>query len=382
MRDQSAALDFDPAIQKKLLGWLVVTLVIVAMMAAAAIQNNRRQAESVASANHTHAFISETDAMLASLHAAEASEGAYFLTGDAEMKRLVTRKFADVEKHLKRATTLGLENSNELDRLGAISALLQKRVDLSKEAMQLTPQTLLQAAKPLTTTQAKADLQEIERLVGASRVIENKLLLEREQALQKHTRRTEMILYAGSALNVLLLGLAFYAMRMDLKSRRTATAILETKIRERSSELHAAYEKLEVENIEQKWGHAALQRIVDHHELVLNSMQEGIFIVSKNGRIISANPAAANLARREAKQLAGKSIGAVLLDDDRLPYPWEKHFLRSPIKNGRPIPLKPATIKQADGSLLNVQMACHPTRAQENLTGAVITVTSNHSPMQ
>jgi PAS domain S-box-containing protein len=139
---------------------------------------------------------------------------------------------------------------------------------------------------------------------------------------------------------------------------------------------------LEVENIEQKWGHAALQRIVDHHELVLNSMQEGIFIVSKNGRIISANPAAANLARREAKQLAGKSIGAVLLDDDRLPYPWEKHFLRSPIKNGRPIPLKPATIKQADGSLLNVQMACHPTRAQENLTGAVITVTSNHSPTQ
>jgi hypothetical protein len=65
-----------------------------------------------------------------------------------------------------------------------------------------------------------------------------------------------------------------------------------------------------------------------------------------------------------------------LLDDDRLPYPWEKHFLRTPIKNGRPILPKPGTVKQADGGLVDVQLACYPTRDRENLTGAVITVTA------
>src|SRR5206468_3079188 len=40
MRDQSPAHDFDPAIETKLLGWLVIALAILVMMAAAAIQNN------------------------------------------------------------------------------------------------------------------------------------------------------------------------------------------------------------------------------------------------------------------------------------------------------------------------------------------------------
>src|ERR1041385_6413546 len=100
MRDQSSALDLDPAIETKLLGWLVVALAIIAMMAAAVVQNNKRQAQSAAWVNHTHAFILETDALLASLHAAEASEGIYLLTGDAETKKVVAEKFAAVDEHL------------------------------------------------------------------------------------------------------------------------------------------------------------------------------------------------------------------------------------------------------------------------------------------
>lgn len=371
---KSSAFDLDPAIEKKLLGALLIAMLVVAFMAGAAIQNNSRQAQSAAWVNHTHAFILETDAILSSLHAGEAAQRTYLLTGDAGMKQTAADNFAAVAEHLDVATKLAFENDDQLDRLGAISALLQKRIDANKEALRLMAKGSAEAASLFTNAQSQAVLRDIERQVFASRTAENRLLHEREQTLQRHTQRTEDILWAGGALNVLLLAFGFVVVRIDVKLRRNATAMLEDKVRERTAELAVANEKLQMENIEQKWGQAALQRIVNHHELILNSIQEGIFIISRNGHIISANPAAADLARKEARQLAGKSIASILLNGEDAPRPWEKHFLAEPVKDGKPVASKLGRLKQADGALVPVQIACHPTRDRENLTGAVITI--------
>lgn len=378
MKDESAAVTPDPAIEKKILGWLVISLAIVALLIVAAVQNNARHTEGLTFVNHTRAFVQQTDAILSSLRAAESAQRAYLITADDATKKIAAESFAVVEGHLKTATTLAFENPDQLDRLGAIAAVLQKRIDLNKEAARLMARGM-----PLfTTPEARADLRDLEQRVAANRNLENRILLQHEQTLFRHTRRTEQILYAGAGLVVLLLSLAFSAVRRDLKTRRNAAALAEERLRERAAEMDAVEEKLQLENIEKKWGQAALERVVSHHELVLNSMSEGVFIVSKNGQIVAANPAAADLTRREVRQLAGKSIGSVLLNSDRLPYPWENHFLRTPLKNGRPIPRSLATVKQADGSLIDVKMACHPTRDRENLTGAVITVAPAQSPMQ
>jgi len=380
MRSTSAGFDLDPAIEKKLLGALIIALVTVAVMAGAAMHNNSRQAQSAAWVNHTHAFILETDAILSSLHAAEAAQRTYLLTGDESMKQTAGENFAGVSEHLDVATKLAFENPEQLDRLGSISALLQQRIDTNKEALRLLGRGSAAAAGLFTNAQARANLMEIQREVLASRAAENRLLHEREQTLQRHTRRTEQILVAGGALNLILLGLGFYVVHLDLKLRRSATAILETKVRERTAELNAANEMLQMENIEQKWGQAALQRIVSHHELVVNSIQEGIVVISRNGHIISANPAAANLARREAKQLAGKSIALLLLNGS-VAQTWDKHFLAKPVREGRAVSTKEARLRQPDGSEVPVQIACHPARDRENLTSAVITIRS-YSPMQ
>jgi PAS domain S-box-containing protein len=374
MKDQCPASSGEPATARKLLGWLIIALAIVALLITAAVQNDTRQAESGEWITRNRAFVSESEAMLASLHAAETAQNMYLLTGDETAKNLASDRFVAMNKHLKAATTLAIDNSAQLDRLTPISALLQKRIELNKQATSLIPQGPGRAAKVFTTPEARADLQRLEKLVRDNRATENRVLLQHEQTMQRHTRRTEQILYAGGGLTVILLGVAFYSVLVDLKIRRNRIATLKAELAEQAAELDDTNEKLQLENMGQKWGQAALQRIVGHHELVLNSLREGVFVVSKNGNIISANPAAADLVRRELRQLAGKSIGSILLDEDRLPFPWEKHFLRSPLKNGRPVLPKPATIKQADGSLLDVQMSCHPTRDRDNLTGAVITV--------
>jgi len=345
---------FDPAIERKLLGWLVFALLIVAGMAGAAIQNNARQEESAAWVNHTHAFILETDAILSSLHAAEAAQRTFLLTSDAAAKTLATKRFGEMAEHLEVARTLAFENPEQLKRLESLGALLQKQIDWSKQAN----------ANVFTNAEVRANIVEIQRQIAEGENQENALLLQREQKLQRHTRRTEQILYTGAGLNLGLVGFAFFLVQRDLNLRRRAAAALqaaneslEIKVKERTAELADANEKLQIENLEQKWGQAALRRVVQHHELILNSIREGIFVVSRNGHIIASNAAAEELVGA----CAGKSVSAFFEPIDAL---------LTAIKDGRKIENERAVLKNG----ARVRLACYPAHDRENLTGAVITV--------
>jgi PAS domain-containing protein len=346
--------DFDPAIERKLLGGLVVALLIVAGMVWAAIQNNSRQAESAAWVNHTHAFILETDAILSSLHAAEAAQRTFLLTQDAGVKLLATQRFGEVKEHFEVAQKLAFENPAQLKRLEQLEALLQKQIDWNKQG----------AANVFTNAAARTNILEIERAIAEGRRDENALLLQREQRLQRHTRRTEEILYSGVGLNLGLLGFAFFVVHRDLKLRRraanalqAANESLEVKVKERTAELGRANEQLQIENLEQKWGQAALRRVVQHHELILNSIRESIFVVSRNGHIISSNAAAEELVGPSA----GKTIQAVFENADSL---------AAAVKEGRT--LEGESIQLRSG--VKVRVACYPAHDRENLTGAVVTV--------
>jgi PAS domain S-box-containing protein len=384
MTPSPPAIELDPAIEKKLLGWLLVVLLIVAGMAAAAIQNNSRQAQSAAWVNHTHAFILETDAILSSLHAAETAHRTFLLTGDDATKTAATDAFREVNEHLNVAQKLCFENPPQLQRLDRIATLLQRQVDWNKQALQLRAQNPAAAAGIFTNAATRANMTDIEKEIAAAKSDENALLHEREQTLQKHTRRTEQILYTGAAINVVLLGFAFYVARRDLTLRRRAAAALtaanetlEQKVQARTAELASANDKLQVENLEQKWGQAALQRLVGHHELILNSIREAILVISRTGKIISANPAAADLASRETRQLSGRSITDLITQTPGQNGPWENHFLATAVKAGKTIPHQNAFLKKPDGFTISVRVSCYPAHDHENLTGAVITIATS-----
>lgn len=384
MTPKKADIDLDPAIEKKLLAGLIVAVLIVAGMAAAAVQNNLLQAESAAWVNHTHAFILENDAIVSALNAAEAAQRTFLLTGDADTKQAASKKFGAVAEHLTVSQKLAFENPTQLQRLDRIASLLQRQIDWNKQAVQLRAENPAAAAGIFTNAQARANFIDIEKEIRDAKAEENDLLLKREQTLQKHTRRTEAILYSGAIFNLTLLGLAFYLVHRELKVRRAAAAALraaneslEIKVKERTAELASANEKLQVENIEQKWGQAALQRLVGHHELIWNSIREAIFVISRTGKVISANAAAADLSLREPRQLPGKSISELIVrDKDAHANGWEGHFLAQPVKEGRALPPTAAYLKKPDGTIAPIKVTCHPTRDQENLTGAVITITA------
>lgn len=371
------------AIEKKLFAGLVVALLIVAMMAVAAIQNNARQAESAAWVNQTHAFLLENNAILSSLYAAEAAQRTYLLTGDDGARQLTLQRFAEVDEHLKVAARLALENPAQTQRLETLANLLQKQIDANKQSAQLRVQNITAAASIFTNAAVRANLVQIQRNIAEGKAAEDNLLLEREQKLQRHTVRTEQILYVGGALNVLLLGFGFYLVRHDLNLRRRAAAALqaaneslEIKVRERTAELAAANENLQLENLEQKWGQAVLGRLVRHHELILNSIREAIFVISRNGHIISSNAAAVALTGLEGNQIAGKSIADFVFQSLDAPKAWDQSILYASVKHGAPMETMRAYLRNQGGAPILVRVACHPTRDNENLTGAVVTVSA------
>jgi PAS domain S-box-containing protein len=383
MSQTNAENDLGLAIEKKLLAWLAVALLIVAVMAGAAIQNNNRQAESAAWVAQTHAFILENNAILSSLHAAEAAQRTYILTGDDATRQLSLTRFAEVDEHLQIASRLALENPAQRQRLATLTGLLQKQIDANKESARLRALDPARAAEIFTNATTRANLVEIQRQIAAGKAAEDALLHERDQKLTRHTTRTKQILALGGALNVVLLGFAFYVVRLDLNLRRRAAAALqaaneslEVKVRERTAELADSNEKLQIENLEQQWGQAALRRLVRHHELLFNSIREAIFVISRNGHIISSNAAAATLTGLEGPQLAGKSIATILFQALDAPPDWEKHILHASVKLGAPMETTRAYLRNQGGAPILVRVACHPTRDQENLTGAVITVSA------
>jgi CHASE3 domain sensor protein len=223
MTQSPPAINLDPAIEKKLLAGILVALVIVAAMTAAAIQNNARQAESSGWVNHSHAFILEADAILSSLNAAEAVQRTYILSGDMATMQAASDRFAKVAEHLGIAQQLAFESPTQLQRLDRVAALLQRQIDWNKQSVQLRARSTAAAAGVFTNAVTRANLADIEKEINTAKSEENNLLLQREQKLQRHTRRTEQILYTGMAVNVVLLALAFYVVRRDLILRRRAS---------------------------------------------------------------------------------------------------------------------------------------------------------------
>jgi PAS domain S-box-containing protein len=268
--------------------------------------------------------------------------------------------------------------------MNRLADLLQRQIDWNKESMQLRAQSAAGAMRVFTNAETRSNLSEIAKEVSAGKAEENQLLQQREQKLQRHTRRTEQILYTGVGLNFVLLALAFVVVRRDLNLRRSAAAALkdanenlEQKVKLRTKELADAMNELQIENLEQKWGQAALQRLVGHHDLIFNAIRDGILVISRSGKIMSNNVAATELSERESGQLTGRSIAEFVIQNKTSGVvTWKSHFLYEGVKNGVLSEKISAYLKKPNGTVIPVRVSCFPTRDQETLTGAVITIYS------
>ena len=125
-------------------------------------------------------------------------------------------------------------------------------------------------------------------------------------------------------------------------------------MQQRTAELVKANEELELENLRRLWSHSATQHLLRYSDLIINSIGEGVCVVSRRGHIVRLNAAAARLAGWESKELTGKNLGAILRR------PWEEDPIHEAMNAGRALEGSEGILWRKDGSPLPVRYSSHP----------------------
>lgn len=369
-------------LEKRLLAGFGVVLIIQIIALAVAVRNTHQSIASSDWVNHTHAVILEVDAIRSSLHAAEAALRSFLITGSPRDQADYREAFSELAEHLQVAKSLTADDPRQQQRLRALDPLITSRVELAREIVRANDTGGFTAVRQKLSERALDDaLREIGRVVGKLKQEENQLLQQRDWQSHANARLTRAIVFAGAGLNLALLAFIFWLIRDDLNMRRRAAEVLqqantmlEAKVRERTADLSLANQSLELEIIERRWAHIALGRQHRHNELIINSIGEGIFVVSRSGNIIRLNPAATRLGGWEAAELAGRPLGKVLrhLPAGALAPQTGANPVSQAIREEHELHGQQGILWRKDGAITPVRFSCFPVRDDDRVVGAVV----------
>ncbi|MFF0745714.1 PAS domain-containing protein [Streptomyces sp. NPDC004111] len=122
---------------------------------------------------------------------------------------------------------------------------------------------------------------------------------------------------------------------------------------------------------------AELARSQRQTEMILRAASEGVVGTDTDGRIVLANPAAAQILGFRASDLGGKSLHELAVHSraDGTPFPYEESPLADTLKSGRKHRVRGQVLWAKSGKAVPVDMTTAPVRDGEQLVGAVMTFT-------
>jgi PAS domain S-box-containing protein len=376
------------AIEKNLYIAFAIVCAIAAVMVYSLVQNARQAVRTSDWVRHTHATIFEVESVLSSLHAGEAAYRQFLLTKSSPPQEAYRKAFTEMGEHLQVAKALASESPSHLEKLKRIETLLAERLSLAREVVQARERGALDDSVSLLKKQEQAtSLTEIEKLIKELKVSEDQLLQERDRDWKASATRTKWTTLGLAIFEVLLLGAVFGLVKQDLRLRRekamalsAANEVLEQKVRERTADLVKTNDTLETENLERRWAQATLEQILRRNELIIESITQPIFVISRRGNILGGNPAAAEATRLTEKGFTGKPLRQFLKDPkgrNELPWgedPIEAALARNEMVRGH------SEFTASDGTTQAAQFTAFPMKAEKKVVGAVVTIDFDVSP--
>jgi CHASE3 domain sensor protein len=372
-------------IEQRVIGLFVLMLGILAFVAVSAVRNIQQSIKDSDWVNHTHAVIIDVSEVLSYLHAGDSALRNYVLTGDKRDQGAYRGAYSTMVERLddaKALTRSGAEEAGIQLQIVGLQNLISNRIDIARSIVKAREQGGLEAARRLFLTNPDLDsMVTIER--AANRLVgdENKLLTARDKAEHLQAQGTKLSVYSGVAVNFMLLAFVFWLLRDDLKARRQAAkaledanAQLEAKVQERTAELVKANQALKQENLERRWSYQALEHQMRYNQLIINSIVEMVFVVSRALNISRVNPAVVHQTSWNPQDLVAHSIERVL----QLPLETEAGAPQNPLiiamRDGREIQEQPAVLISRSGKTTPVQYSLIPLHDQDKVVGGVVTV--------
>jgi PAS domain S-box-containing protein len=179
----------------------------------------------------SHLVIANVDALVATASETEAAHRAYLLTGEEPFAAEYTRAVGRVDGLVQQLRDAVSSDPAQLAHADALAEAVRARLAQSSGLMQLRRQGGMAAVQQWlaeTPNRPGAILQARLRSIGkAMKTDEYRLLNAREDAAKRSSQITQVVIISGSAVTLLFVGLALFAIRRDFAGRERAVADLD-----------------------------------------------------------------------------------------------------------------------------------------------------------
>jgi CHASE3 domain sensor protein len=373
----------DQTIRRVLAFFLLISAVLIAV-AITAVRNISRSAASSDWVNHTHAVILEAEALRSTLFEGDGAMRTSVMTGDARDQAACREAIASVAEHLEVTKALTRNEPAQSLQVRGLESLVNRRIDFLRQVLAARESGGAEAARVLLAADAGGEaMREVQRTIEKLKSDEMALLAERDTAAYAQAQSTRWTVWLGVALDVILLGILGWLIQDDIAARRRVTATLheanaqlETRVRERTADLAAVNTRLSTENLERQWTNQALEHQLRYNQLIVNSITDLVFVLTKAMNVSRVNPAVVHLTGFEPADLISQPLSRVL----RLaagPGGAEAPMLdpiAQALKEGHDLRDLPALLTDKRGRQIAVRLTLFPLRDGNKVVGGVATL--------
>ena len=357
-----------------------IILVVIAAVAVYALQALNRSMAATDWVNHTHATISELDNITAQLRQADGLMRTYALTGEAADLAGSREAFEKMAQHFNTASALTRNEAATNQSLLQLRAQAADRETLAQAVW--AARSANQSAKVqalLAADAGSAAVAAIERALGKLRDAQFEQLSERDHLSYVQAQTTRWVVGLGIGLNFLLLAGIGWLLYDDITARRrAATALteantqLESKVQARTAELQLSNAKLSAENLERKWTIASQEHQIRYNQLIVNSVSDLVFVLTKALNVTRINAAVVNLTGRLDEAILTSPLAAVVEVATEPATGFDPVALA--LREGRELRHHPAVVLGRNTRRIPARLTLIPLRDQDKVVGAVVVV--------
>lgn len=377
----------DKTFRTLLVLFVVVASILIGIVIVA-IGNTNRALRAADWVNHTHAYITEIDNALGALREAEGAVNAFLLSGDAGNQAIYRRAFGELAEHIAVAKALAADDPLESKAIADLETSLLNRAERARRliaAHRAQDQSRIDAL--LSNDANGLASMEISRAAQTIRIRQTKLLTERDQTAFKQDQVARNTVYLGAFFTLLILAGTSWFIRDDLAARRRANALLaeaneqlESKVRERTAELEHSNRNLRAENLESRWSNQALEHQLRYGNLIINSLNEPILVITKALKVSRINPATLRATHRDSVDLVDHPISDFI---QLTPRSGNNHPGSDPLAEalqfGFDLRDRQATLQVKGQPDQSIHLNLFPLRDRDVVVGGVVTLYLNHS---
>lgn len=213
---------------KETTSWVigVALVVLICLGAGYAFWSTRRTLETLRSVDHTRQVRLELERVLIAVVNVETGVRGFLMAGQRELLDEIGPNEQTARGSLESLQRLLRDNPEQRERLQRLAPLVEEKNALMREMLRVHREQGPEAGIALfRTLKGERLIHEIRTLIGQMEETEDRLLEVRSQAAQSASNTTLAVVAVGSAVVMLLMGLAVWTVRRELAARQHAALV-------------------------------------------------------------------------------------------------------------------------------------------------------------